>query len=110
MKFYRDYKSYNFESFNNELNELLKSENDINYSLFENIFLQVVNADAPVKKKIQRFNSNPFMTKQLRKAIMHRCRLKNVFNKNYLPKTWNNYKKQCNFCEKLLRKKKKRVL
>ena len=29
----------------------------------------------------QRFNNNPFMTKQLRKAIMHRSRLKNVFNK-----------------------------
>ena len=109
MKFYRDYKSYNFESFNNELNELLKSENDINYFLFENIFLQVVNAHAPVKKKIQRFNNNPFMTKQLRKAIMHRSRLEYVFNKNCLPKTWNNYKKQRNFCENLLRKK-KRVL
>ena len=36
------------ESFNNELNEFLKSEKDINYSLFENIFL---NALTPVKKK-----------------------------------------------------------
>ena len=26
IKFYRDYKSFNFESFHNELNELLKSE------------------------------------------------------------------------------------
>ena len=79
-KFYRDYKSFNFESFNNELNELLKSEKEINYSLF--IFLQVLNAHAPVKKKIQRFANNPLMTKQLRKAIMHSSRLKNVFNKN----------------------------
>ena len=86
-KFYRDYKSFNFESFNNELNELLKSEKEINYSLFENIFLQVLNAHAPVKKKIQRFNNKPFMTKQLRKAIMHRSRLKNIFNKNRTPKT-----------------------
>ena len=56
IKFYRDYKSLNFESINNELNELLKTEKDINYSLFENIFLQVLNAHAHVKKKIQRFN------------------------------------------------------
>ena len=69
IKFYRDYKSFNFESFNNELNELLKSEKDINYSLFENIFLQVLNAHAPVKRKIQSFTNNLFMTKQLRKAI-----------------------------------------
>ena len=93
IKFYQDYKSFNFESFNNELNELLKSEKDMNYSLFESIFLQVLNAHAPVKKKIQRFNNNPFMTKQLRKAIMHRSRLKNIFDKNRAPKTWHSYLK-----------------
>ena len=85
IKLYRDYKFFYFESFHNELNELLKSEKDINYSLFENIFLQVLNAHAPVKKKIQRFNNNLFMTKQLRKTIMHRSRLKNVFNKSRTP-------------------------
>ena len=105
--FYRDYKSFNFESFRNELNELLKIEKDINYSLFENIFLQVLNAHAPVKKKMQRFHNNPFMTKQLRKAIMHRSRLKNVFNKSRTPKTWDSYKKQRNFFVNLLRKTKK---
>ena len=104
-KFYRDYKSFNFESFNNELNELLKSEKEINYSLF--IFLQVLNAHAPVNKKIQRFANNPLMTKQLRKAIMHSSRSKNVFNKNRTPKTWDSYKKQRNFCVKLFRKTKK---
>ena len=72
IKFYRDYKYFNFESFNNELIELLNSEIDLSYSLFENIFLQVLYAHAPVKKKIQRFNNNPFMIKQLRKAIVHR--------------------------------------
>ena len=87
MKFYRDYKPFNFESFNNELNEFLKSEKDINCSLFETIFLQVLNPHAPVTKKIQIFNKNPFMTKQLRKDIMHRSRLKNVFNNNRTPKT-----------------------
>ena len=92
IKFYRDYKSFNFESFNNELIELLKSEKDINHSLFENIFLHVLNAHAPVTKKIQRINNNPYMTKQLRKAIKHRSRLKNVFNKSFTPKTWDSYK------------------
>ena len=101
-------KSFNFESFNNELNELLKSEKDINYSLFENIFLQVLNAHAPVKKKNQRFNNNPFMTRQLRKVIMHRSRFKNVFNKSRTPKTWDSCKKQRNFCVNLLRKTKRR--
>ena len=102
IRFYRDYKSINFESFNNELNELLKSEKDINYSLFENLFLQFLNNHTPVKKKIQSINNNPFKIKQLRKAIIHRSRLKSVFNKNRTSKTWDNYKKQRNFCVKLL--------
>ena len=41
VKFYRDYKSFNFESFNNDLDGLLKAENNMNYSTFQNIFLQV---------------------------------------------------------------------
>ena len=46
-----------------------------------------------MKKEIQKFNNNLFIIKQLRKAIMHRSRLKNVFNKNRPPKTWDSYKK-----------------
>ena len=76
IKFYRDYKTFNFESVSNELNEILKSKENTNYSLFENIFLQVLNLHAPVRKEIQRFNNNPFMTKQLSKAIMHRSRIR----------------------------------
>ena len=54
---------------------------EINSSLFGNIFLQVLNAHAPVKEKIQRFNNNPFMTKQQRKASMHLSRLKTPLTK-----------------------------
>ena len=61
-----------------------------------------------MKKKIQRFNNNPLMTKQLRKAIIHHCRLKYVFNENRTPKKCSSYKKQHNFCVKLLRKTKKK--
>ena len=42
IKFYRDYESFSYKSFNNELNELVKSEKYINYSLFENTFLQSI--------------------------------------------------------------------
>ena len=55
VKFYRDYKSFNFESFNNDLDGLLKAENNMNYSTFQNIFLQVLNTHAPVKKKFRDF-------------------------------------------------------
>ena len=47
------------------------------------------------------------MTKQLRKAIMRRSRLKNICNKTRSPENWDNYKKQSNFCVDLLRKTKR---
>ena len=53
VKFYRDYKSFNFESFNNDLDGLLKAKNNMNYSTFQNIFLQVLNTHAPVNKKFR---------------------------------------------------------
>ena len=45
------------------------------------------------------------MTKALRKAIMHRSKLKNIFHKTR--EDWNNCKKQRNFCVNLLCKSKK---
>ena len=47
------------------------------------------------------------MTKQLRKVIMRRSRLKNIYNKTRSPENWGNYKKQRNFCVDLLRKTKR---
>ena len=44
------------------------------------------------------------MTKTLRKAIMHRSKLKTVYNKKRTNDNWANYKKQRNFCMNLLRK------
>ena len=48
------------------------------------------------------------MTKSLRKAIMLRSRLKNNFNKKRSDENWDNYKKQRNFCVKLLRQTKEK--
>ena len=53
-----------------------------------------------------RFNNNPFMPKALREAIMHRSKLKNIYNKCRTEDNWSNYKKQRNFCVDLLRKTK----
>ena len=47
------------------------------------------------------------MTKVLRKAIMNRSKLKNIFHKTRAKEDWNNYKKQRNFCVNLLRITKK---
>ena len=42
------------------------------------------------------------MTKFLKNAIMLRSRLKNNFEKQSSDENWDNYKKQSNFCVKLL--------
>ena len=46
------------------------------------------------------------MSKALRKAIMHRSKLKNIYNKCRTEDNWANYKKQRNFSVNLLRKTK----
>ena len=64
------------DNFKAELDDKLKSGVVTEYSNFQNIFIQVLNNHAPAKKKIACFNNSHFMTKTLRKAIMHRSRLK----------------------------------
>ena len=60
--------------------------------------------------KILRYKNNPFRNKALRKAIMTRSRPKNKFNENSSAKNWNSYKKQRNFCLKLLRQTKEKYM
>ena len=106
MKMYRDYKTFNIDSFKRDLGESLENHTSYDYSCFQNIFIALLNKHAPIKKKIIRFNNNPFMSKALRKAIMHRSKLKNIYNKYRTEDNWANYKKQRNFCVNLLRKTK----
>ena len=47
------------------------------------------------------------MTKELRKKIMLRLKLKNKFNKERDHINWSNYKRQRNHCLSILRKTKK---
>ena len=101
--FYRDYKVFEHNTFETRLQSKLKSKTILDYSQFQSIFLETLNNIAPVKMKILRYNNNPFTNKALRKAIIARSRLKNKFNKNSSAKNWNSYKKQRNFCLKLLR-------
>ena len=106
-KLYRDYNSFNIDHFKEDLDNNLKNNSITEYSHFQNIFLEILHKHAPIKKKILRFNDNPFMTKALRKAIMHRSKLKNIFHKTRAKEDWNSNKKQRNLCVNLLRNTKK---
>ena len=69
--------------------------------------MELLNIHAPIKLKYVRANNGPFMTKELRKAIMLRSRLKNVFNRDKSEESKLAYTKQRNKCTQLLRKSKR---
>ena len=78
---YRNYKHFHEQSFNFELNsELLKIDiNNAELKEFNEIFLKVLDKHAPRKQKYIRANNSNYITKALRKEIMHRSRLRNKF-------------------------------
>ena len=58
--------------------------NNMDYENFHEIVLSILNAHAPLKKKHLRANHASFVTKEFRKAVMKRARLRNVYLKNEL--------------------------
>ena len=104
---YRDYKNFDRLTFKRELEEKLNQQ--INeYKHFEQIFLEVLNTHAPIKRKLLRANHVPYMTKALRKAIMKRSELESKHVKNKTNENLKSYKKQRNFCSKLYKKERKK--
>ena len=105
---YRNYKLFNNELFRNDLLmefSVLGFQN-VSCKDLESMFLHVLNIHAPQKKKYIRANNAPFMTKDLRKAIMVRSRLRNKYLKTKTIESRNFYKKQRNCCVTLLREAK----
>ena len=74
---YRKYKSFDKIKFLKNVSNLPERTN---YSQWENQFLRVLNKHAPLKSKVIRGNTNPFVRKTLRKAIMRRSALKKKAN------------------------------
>ena len=75
-----------------------------NYSALTNTFSLIVEKHAPLKKKIVRGNHATFITKDVRKAIYTRSKLRNKFIKNPTEVNEKLSKRQCNKCV-LIRKK-----
>ena len=104
--FYRDYKKFEENKFAEGLAHEFQIMKNPFYSQFEKAFVTVLGNHVSLKKKHLRFNHSPFMTKTLRKTIMARSRLKNIYNKKLSYDNWDIYKKQRNFCVELLCKTK----
>ena len=81
--------------------------NNIDYDNFIKTFVTVLDKHAPIKKKYLRANHANFVTKQLRKAIMKRSKLRKDFLKDRNDASERAYRKQLNLCVTLLRKAKK---
>ena len=79
-----------------------------NYETFDSEFLNVLNIDTPLKKKVIRANHVPYMTKSLRKAIMKRSQLESKYLRNSTVENMKMYKKQKNFCSRLYKKERKK--
>ena len=104
---FRAYKNFDKSIFRKDLLENLQNSNKetMSYDNFKEILMKVLNTYAPMKKKIVRGNNAPFMIKILSKAIMHRSKLKNNYNKNPTEPNKLFYKKEakkilCKFIEK----------
>ena len=110
IKSYRTYKHFNEGIFRSDLIRDLKNFNMgvMAYNNFKDLFLNVRNEHAPMKKKTLRGNNAPFMNKTLSKAFMHRSPLKNNYNKNPTGANKTLYKKQRNYCVNLLCKEKRK--
>ena len=85
---YRNYKKFNEQKFLEHVentNFCFNSDdpND-NYELITDLFSKIVNKHAPRKKKFLRDNQEPFMNKELHKAIYDTSRLKNRFCKTLI--------------------------
>ena len=85
---------------NERLSKALSNDNFI--EIVDNLLLRHL----PLKYKYVRANGSPFMNKELRKAVMLRSRLRNIFNKNKTDSAKAAYKKQRNICTSLFRKAK----
>ena len=74
---------------------------------FTKIFIETLNKHVRIKKKYIRANHANFVTKGLRKAIMLRSRLWNIFLKEKSLESKKAYNKQRNICVSMVKKAKK---
>ena len=103
---YRDYSSYNKTNFGFDLRKNLENQPG-DYDTFEKIFLETLDTHAPRKTKLIRANHKPYVTKEMRKAIMDRSRLQNKFFKYGTVESHLAFKRQRNFCNRLYKREKK---
>ena len=94
---YRSFKKFSVEAFKSDIRSNLRVYQNGNFTSFNSILTETLDKHAPFKKRLMRGNNKPHITKALRKAIMKRSRLKNIYNRTKNISDYDNYKNQRNF-------------
>ena len=77
------------------------------FDTFQEIIVSLLNVYAPLKKKYLRANHASFVTKELRKAVMQKTGLRNIYLKQCTEATKVAYNQQRNKCVSILKKSKR---
>ena len=108
---YKSYKIFSNDLLRDDLNSLLSKENMTleftSLTSFTKIFIEPLNKHAPIKKKYIRANHANVVTKSLRKALMQRSRLRNIFFKKKSLESRKACSKQRYVCVSMVKKAKK---
>ena len=104
---YRDYEKFDSVRFNDELKYVLAKEKFTSHTKFDEMFLRILNKHASIKTKLLRANHASYISKTLRKAIMKRSYLENLYFKKRTGHSLRNYKKQKIYCSQLYKKERK---
>ena len=106
---FRCYKKFDDNLFRVELqNALRNTHKEMDYDYFKLIFMAILNKHAPMKKKFIKGNNAPFLNKTLSQAFIHRCKLKNKYNKCPSEQNKISYNLQRNYCVSLLKKEERK--
>ena len=105
---FRDYKKFDAIIFSDCLKEAISNQAIDSFKSFQDLFINILNKHAPLKKKFVRSNEAPYMTKSLRKAIMKRSELATRFHKTKKLLDQRAFKKQKNFVSRLYKKERRK--
>ena len=104
---YRSFRKFSEEAFSNDLRANFRATQVGNFTFFNETLSNTFNKHAPVKMRFIQGNNKPHVSKALRKAIMKRSQLKNIFNKTKDPNDYVKYKRQRNYVVNLKQSKRK---
>ena len=104
---YRDFRDFKENNFNWDLQNRLSAQSVEQYTPFEKVFLDVLNKDAPLSKKVCA-NHALYITKNFRNAIMKYSYVEKVYFKKKTPDSFKKILKQKNYCSRLYKKEQKK--